>query len=406
MFGNIFSFLSGYCVLTVCKGNRRQTADALYRNGVKCFSTHILDDGSMRVKVPLYTTGRVKHILTDEGIEYDLSDIKGLPFYLRLLIKRPGLGIGFLLFFFIMHLSGDSVWYIDIKGNEKYSDEFIVNQLEELGFTYGTYIPSVDFDQLHSEYLARFSEISWISVNMNGTYANVQVREKRLGGDAEHKDGKYANIVASEDGIISHEETSSGVSLVSGGDVVRKGELLVSGVIPLRNGGERFTYAESKVYAYVPRYIEVEIPFEIREKVYSGEEYTKKTAKIFKKSINLSINSGFEYTTYDKIEGSMRASVFDVIPLPIWIEKKVYKEYYYEYRTLTKEDAVSRARAELRDRLDEVLENAELTSSKISYEVTADSFIIKCELTCLADIARVVEFNAYVSDIETTEEKN
>ncbi len=406
MLKNIFACFSGYCYFTVNPEHRKAAANAVYKYGIKCFETRVLKNGKLRFKIPLYNVRKAALVLDSEKIEYVRTDVKGIPFYLRLFVTRPGLGVGILIFFIVIWLSGKTVWIIDIEGNEKYSDEFIISQLDELGFSYGTYIPSIDFDQMHSEYLSRFPQISWISVNMNGTYANVQVREKRLGESVKREDGVYANIVATEDAIVSHEETSSGLPLVSQGDVVRKGQLLVSGVIPLRNGGHRYSYAESKVYAYVPRSFEVVIPFKTTEKVYTGESFTKKTVKFFKKSINLSINSGFEYTTYDKIVKSRRIAIFDTVPLPVWLEETEYREYYYEDKTLSKDEAVSAALAELREKLDEILMDAELTASNFTYEISDVGFIIKCDLTCVTDIAKATEFTADVWDTEKTEEKN
>ena len=150
----------------------------------------------------------------------------------------------------------------------------------------------------------------------------------------------------------------------------------------------------------------MEVPFKTSEKVYTGESFTKKTVKIFKKSINLSINSGIEYTTCDRIVRSKRISIFGTIPLPVWIEETEYREYHYSEKMLMKDEAVSAALAELRDRLDGILENAEIISSSFAYEISEDRFIIKCDLTCITDIAEVVEFTADVSDTENTEQKN
>ena len=48
--------------------------------------------------------------------------------------------------------------------------------------------------------------------------------------------------------------------------------------------------------------------------------------------------------------------------------------------------------AELRDRLDEMLEDAELISNKVTYTVTDDAFVIKYDMLCLTDISAVSEF--------------
>ena len=115
---------------------------------------------------------------------------------------------------------------------------------------------------------------------------------------------------------------------------------------------------------------------------------------IFKKSINLFIKGGIEYTTYDKIVVRERVSLLGVIPLPIWIESCTYREYVNRETSLSSSDAVSAARAELRRKMDEAIGDASLVSSRLTTEAGEDSVRIKCEMKCIADIGRTIEFTA------------
>ncbi len=330
--------------------------------------------------------------LDEAEVSYSISPLKGVPKYLLWLLCRPGILLGILMMIALSYYSSQVIWGFDVVGNSTVSDDEILLLLDELGCGYGDYIPSLDLDLIHATFLARSEDIAWIAVNLKGNFARVEVMETEKAKDDGHVDGVYANITASEDGQIYLVKTVSGVSVAKAGTVVKKGELLISGIIDVREDRVRYEYAEGEVLAYVPRTIEVKIPFDYAEKAYTGEEKTEKSIKIFKKSINLSSKGGIEYTVYDKIIDDRQICLFGVFPLPVWITDTTYREYEYSSEKHSRAQIVSRAMTALRESLDDVLLDAELISNKVSYEITDDAFVIKYDMLCLADISKVSEF--------------
>ena len=311
-----------------------------------------------------------------------------------LTMRRPGILLGIISAIYLLNLSSGIIWHINVIGNNNISDSEIVDMLSTLGCGYGDKINNIDFDLLHSEFLVKYPEISYISVNMNGNHADVEIREKRIGKPTRSPDGLYANIIAKEDGQIIHSEAINGRCIVKNGQIVKSGELLITGVVPIRENEFKLEYAKGEVSAYVTRSCEAEIQLISNKKIYTGKEKTKKTVKIFKKLINISRKGGIEYTTYDKIVVKEKVSLFGVIPLPIWTESCTYKEYFYEESILSSEEAVSIAKSELRESMDKSLMDARLVSSKITTEINDESIIMKCEMKCIADIGKIIEFTA------------
>ena len=160
--------------------------------------------------------------------------------------------------------------------------------------------------------------------------------------------------------MIEEVNVFEGTAAVRAGDVIRPGEVAISGVIEKKDGGFRWEYAAGEVWASVPVPLSVEIPLERVERRPTGVEKTSFSLKIFKKSIKLSGNYGFDPATYDKIDTIGRICLPDGTPLPVWVEKTVWRETGTETVTLTADDAEAEARAQMRQLVREETEGGVL----------------------------------------------
>ncbi len=392
MIKKIFLFFNGKYKVTVAKKDLTKAANLMYNFGLSCVSSRINSSQDMEFVITRESRKKLIEVFTAEGLSFSVSEIIGFPVFLKFLAGRPGFILGFLLFAVLTFYSSKIVWNINVYGNDSLSDEAVISILDEFGCGVGDYIPNINFDKLHGNILAEREDISWISVNMRGTVANVEIREARHGESFAAPDGTFANIVAKEDAQIYSTEVTSGKSAVKKGNVVKKGELLISGIVPVRPDKVRYEYATGTVLGYVSRKVSVEIPFETNQKVYTGRSSTENRIKIFKKYINLSLKGGIEYTVYDKIESREQITLLGIIKLPIWFESTKYLEYTHEQTNQSKSESVSAGFAELRERLDEILLDCELVSAKYTKDVTDSAFIIKADLVCLTDIGHTIEF--------------
>ena len=58
----------------------------------------------------------------------------------------------------------------------------IIKNLEALGCYEGAFVPSIDFENLCIDYVDKYTDFSWVSVNLKGTVAYVEIQEKKLYG--------------------------------------------------------------------------------------------------------------------------------------------------------------------------------------------------------------------------------
>ncbi len=123
-----------------------------------------------------------------------------------------------------------------------------MSALKDAGFYEGKFKGTLDLHKIERELLLEFKEIGWMSINLMGTHAEIEVKEKALVPEKEYS-AEYCNIVSSADGIILNENVRRGTSEVKVGSAVSKGQLLVSGMYENSLGELKFVDADAEVVA-------------------------------------------------------------------------------------------------------------------------------------------------------------
>lgn len=383
---NIF----GKTKIRIPKEQKDNAMNVILINSLCYKKAKILDNSSLEITIATSSVGRFLNVFQDNGIHAQIGKSTGIFAVAERYKRRWGLIVGALLLILSLFSSSEFVWRIDIDGNLKVPDEKIIQCLENVGFGIGTFIPFVDYDTLHNEFLLECEDIAWISVNIVGNVANVMVRERIP--EAEKNENTYSNVVAKCDAQIVIVKLYNGEKVVSVGDIVHKGDLLISGVIDSKSQGVRYVHADGIVNAYVNKTIDVKIPFNTTEKVYTGKVYKNRSVKIFSKSLNF-FNKYRNYEEFcDTIETKERLRLFGTVILPVEITTEKYYEYEYRDRTYTTEEAVDIAFMQLRSDMDEALKDAELISKSVKTSFDNEYFYIECNLFCLENIATIVEF--------------
>lgn len=331
----------------------------------------------------------LERILSSRKITAKRLRDHGLEPILHRYRHRYGIPVGIGMFITILWLSGRFIWSMDVVGNENITDDEVLRRLDELGCSVGTYIPSIDFDKLHADFLISYDDTAWIAVNVSGTKATVELREMVKNPPVPDEDIPY-NLIASEDGIIESLEVYRGDPVVEPGLLVRKGELLVSGV---REFGDQLglVHARGHVFARVKREFIIEIPLEREVRTPTGNEYSEKYLKILGFSFKFSGNTGNLPAECDKIERESDIILFNTVELPVSMHETVYQEYTTTTERITEDEARTEAYNQLRDRMAELLDEGELLHREINAGLVGDAYVIECKLELVRDIALELE---------------
>lgn len=388
MINALVNFICGTVKICSETAHKDELCDFLCKSRIAFFD---LEDGEKKLEFRIRKgfLGKLIRFTDEKGIPIEVSGCGGLPRYLKRYGRRYGIFIGIVIFILSVVISQRLVWNITVTGNEKTDEKEILTNLEKLGFTYGTDFNKVDFDKLHLDYLRKYDDLCWISVNMKGTWASVEVNDLDLPED--DSESRKMNVVASEKGRIIYTSAVKGKPMVRTGDHVAKGDLLISGIITVGEDGVRYESSEGQVFAEVTRTFEVNVPKIKREKRYTGEEKTDKSYVFFKKKLKLSRNSGISSSEYDTIEINERKYLFNTVPLPIFEESRVYRKFETVEKILSDEEISGEAKRLYSEQLSKCLDGAELVSVDMVCEENDEVYTENYSIVCIADIAEKKE---------------
>ena len=218
--------------------------------------------------------------------------------------------------------------------------------------------------------------------------AYVELREKRIFEDEEQTG--YSNIVAAEDCVIEQITVKSGFAAVEVGDTVRRGDLLISGVLPAEAGGG-FVNAEGVVLGRV--YDENTVFVTRSESVEEPESdlpYAKRV-KIF----NFSINIFKKYRNYADgcviIESTKQLYLFGKYRLPISIVTDRAVKYRTSEVTYSDDELIRLADEKLTEARADRLRGSEIVALRTEGKFTEGGY----ELTDKVSIIRAVGEEKY-----------
>ncbi len=291
----------------------------------------------------------------------EINPIKktGFPFVKLRYSKRWGALIGIIIFAAIIWISSLYVWSINVSGNNEISSEDIINTAKDCGICPGILKKRIDVSSTEQMIMSKLGNIAWMSVNIEGSCVNIIVKEKIVSPEIVGE-SEPCNIIASKDGQIERLETYKGTPVVSAGDIVTKGQLLVSGVVEGPDFKSGLTDADCKVFAKTKHKVERKIPLTTVQAKDTGKIVKKYRIKAFGKEFSIWSPKKID-DTYRCENSSNNAKFFGVdIPIVLYTEK--WYEQECSEKTITSEEAKKEIVEEL---------------SKIQYENNQDIKILE-----------------------------
>ncbi len=308
--------------------------------------------------------------------------------------KRAGLFFGGALAAFLMIFSSLFVWDITVSGNETIPESVILKALEENGLHLGAFIPTLDTEHIEGIVSLSVDGISFFSINLRGTVAETEIRERETNTEIIDTESP-SNLIAKTDGQISAMEVTGGVTKVKLGQIVKKGDLLASGIIDSNALGYRLVRARGEVFARTTMTFSAEVPLIMTEDRHTGKTKTVNAVKFFSKTLKLFGKHSFSHGNYGTIEEERRLYLFGKIKLPIFLIQTTYAEYELVTRTLSEEEALQKAKEDIRRQCDEILSDAEILAWHTDFACDGQTLFLTQKADCILDIAEEVKIGTH-----------
>lgn len=381
----ISDFFMGKALLSTPRKNSAKLVNICMRQGI-AYRAPRFDEKSFFIECDLRAASMLTDVCCDRGIELITVKRGGLPVVAEKYRYRYGIIMGAIAAVFLLVLSFNTVWRIELKGNNLLSFGEVETLLAENGFFVGSYIPGADLTLIENKIMNSSQDVAWMSINIDGTVAKVEIREKK---QPKPDSVKSADLVATRDGKIERIEAFDGNCVVKVGDVVKKGDLLVSGTYYGEEGAERYTVAKGNIYARTLRHFSVEVPMKFSQKSYTERKKRDIYINFFKKSIKIFSNSGKMYPSCDIICKNRVLGLFGGKSLPIGYSVTEYLEYEMTETEISENEAMEKAFSLLEEELSSLSKEIELLRKNIEFEIKDGVYVLNCELVCVENVAEV-----------------
>lgn len=286
----ILRWIGGYFDFTVSGRFPERFLNLAAKNGVNIFKIKGSGDGiSACAKISERKT--IIRLAEKCGCSYCENREHGMPVLCRQYRQRLGLLAGLAAGSIFCVIMSGYIWNISINCPEGINEYELRSELRELGFYEGARYEYVKTSETEHEMLIRDGRISWLSINVSGTNAAVEISSKtEIDSDNSREVPKaVSNLVSSADGKITKVSLRSGTPAVKAGEGIAKGQMLASGITELSNGETVFSDCEGEILAETAETAVFFLPKERPSVILPEAAVCKRSVAVFGLNIPLSL---------------------------------------------------------------------------------------------------------------------
>jgi sporulation protein YqfD len=345
----------------------------------------------------------LKTIAGEQNFEIELLKSEGLPFYKTVMRRRMGLLGGAVLFILTLYAMSSFVWFIQVSGNNKVDRSRILMTAAHYGIKVGAGKWTFSRTAVEEAMLRDISELAYVQCDIQGVKANIKVVEKVL---PEVDITGPCNIVADRDGVIEEVLVLNGQAAVKAGDVVARGDILISGTVmppapsdtieglpaPSPDAGAYQVRARGQVKARTWYEGYGECSRKLDETVFTGREFTQLYLESPWRKVLLKGKGENPFALYEQTQNEWYS------PIGNWaLIKVVSKEQTVKSIEYSDSEAIEAARKKALEKLQEVMPgNLNLSDSHMDIlSSPSDSIIrIKVSAETIEDIGMAQAINS------------
>lgn len=300
----------------------------------------------------------------------------------------------FLIFFvfgiFVNIFLSNIIFDVDVVHSNPYIRELVFNDLKKYGIKkYNFKVSYARKEKIVNKILSdEKNDIEWLEIDSTGTKYIVKVEQRKKNKDKEACARR--NIVAKKDAMILGIEATEGEILKKKLDYVKKGDIIVSGVIYNKEKIVAQKCATGKVYGEVWYLVYLDIPVNYREENVTGRVKRQLEIKFLNKEFHLfSHFKSYKRESYSIISNNL---------LPISLDFASYFETKVKSKTYTldniEKDAISLATNKLTNKIGE---DSEIVSKKVLKKYKKNSkIIVEVFFKVKEDITEYLEYEEIV----------
>ncbi len=377
MFKKIFDFIREYVIIEIVGKNKERFLNMLMYKGIE-IKDCIPIDTKMRLAIPRDEFKNIRGAVRKSGVKVKIIEKRGIRQYIKTHRNR----IGFLLFGLLVIalgvISSRYIWCVELDGIKRADRGEVIEILRKNGVYVGAKKSKInDLGEIKADIVAT-DDINWAWLYLEGTKARLQIQETTPKPEIVDKNTP-TDIIALCDGYLREATVKRGERRVNSGMTVGKGEVLISGKVPVYVEGteERYSYvnADGRFFADTIRRETGEFTKKETLRIKTGNKATRFAIHIMGKEYSQDLEGVFE--NYD-----LESEHYDLtLPFLGYTGISLKKNTLYEINeitnTLKEDEVIARAKESLEERVMKgVLAGAKRNNETITYTKSGDNYTV------------------------------
>ncbi len=388
----LYRWFLGYVIINVTGINKERFLNLCNNHKLNIWNIIEYGKSSITLNIALEDIRKIRDLRRKTSCSIKIIKKHGLPFIYNKYKKRYLFWGGIGICMTIVWVMSLYVWNISVEGNVKITEDRIVKALREENVSFGMRCKEVDGSSIEMFLRKRFTDITWVSVELKGTRLIVHIKENDDLGYRQ-EDSKPCNIIANKPAYIISIVTRNGTPLVKQGQQVNIGDVMVSGGVDVYGDSgelvnEDYVTADATVYGRVEYPYSYEMNMKYIEKNYSGRKKTAFTFRIGEHSLHI-MGLPVTYKKYDIIADYRQLYLFTNYYLPVYCVKYKYREYKESEKTYTKEQIEELMNRRLTHFLQQLEEKGvQIIKNNVTIEIAGEKCISKGNIVAVEEIGK------------------
>ena len=285
MYRKVLNYLRGQVTVEVESAAPERVLNLCAAHGIPFWGLTWLSELRLRAAIDRAELPRLRQVLTQTDAVLTVVRTEGAPEVWRQYRRRYVLLAAAGLLMLMMALGSTHIWAFQVTGNDTVPTETILRTLEKYGVALGAR-SRIRQEELRNHVLLELPDVVWLTVNMRGCTAHVQVVERQRPPHL-YADGEIANVVAARDGLVTRIQALDGQAQVMAGSTVTAGQVLISGVVDSDQRGYRLLRGMGQVWARTWYELSVSVPLTVQEKGQETGAVTRMAVDIGRNRIKI-----------------------------------------------------------------------------------------------------------------------
>ena len=243
---NTYNYAIGYANIQVEGYFVERFINLCMNRDIEIWDINKLCDGVINLKIKKSDLSQVGEMADITKSKVTVIKEAGIPYIAKKYTKRKIFIILFVTAIVFIYLYGLRIWKIDIIGDFSIPIDQVRQMLLDENVYVGMRKKDLDFDRVKNEIYLKRDDILWIGFTIKGTKATIEILERTKMND-KLSDNEPCNIIADKDGVIEKIAVREGNRVVQNGDVVFKGDILVSGIVESEHSETKYVHSNADI---------------------------------------------------------------------------------------------------------------------------------------------------------------